>query len=215
MPPDTRVKICGLRDVPMMQAAVDAGAAYVGLVFFPKSPRNVTLEQAAGIAAEVPVGVAKVALVVNPDDAQLDALVDQVPLDFLQLHGSELPARVAEVRARYGLPVMKAVGVGGPDDLAQLDAYAQVADQLLVDTKPPKDGDRPGGNGETFDWQLIAGRRWAVPWMLAGGLTADNVGTALAITGAQQVDLSSAVESAPGVKDPALMKAFCDAVRAA
>lgn len=215
MPSDTRVKICGLRDVPMMQAAVDAGASYVGLVFFPKSPRNVTLDQAAAIAAEVPVGVAKVALVVNPDDAQLDALVDQVPLDFLQLHGAESPARVAEISARYGLPVMKAVGVAGPDDLAQLDAYAAVADQLLVDTKPPKDGDRPGGNGATFDWNLIAGRRWAVPWMLAGGLRADNVGAALATTGARQVDLSSAVESAPGVKDPTLIKAFCDAVRAA
>lgn len=215
MPPDTRVKICGLSDVPTMRAAVDAGASYIGLVFFPKSPRNVTLDQAAGIAAEVPVGVAKVALVVNPDDAQLDALVDQVPLDFLQLHGAETPARVAEIRARYGLPVMKAVGVAEPDDLAQLDAYAKVADQLLVDTKPPKGGDRPGGNGAAFDWQLIAGRRWAVPWMLAGGLTADNVGTALAITGARQVDLSSAVESAPGVKDPALMTSFCDAVRAA
>ena len=212
---NTRVKICGLRDVPMMQAAVDAGANYVGLVFFPKSPRNVTLEQAAIVAAEVPVGIAKVALVVNPDDAQLDALVDRVPLDILQLHGHETPDRVAQVRARYGLPVMKAVGVGSPDDLAQLDSYAQVADQLLVDTKPPKGGDRPGGNGATFDWGLIAGRRWLVPWMLAGGLTAENVAEAIKITGARQVDLSSAVESAPGIKDPVLMQEFCAAVRAA
>lgn len=214
MSSDIRVKICGLRDVPMMQAAVEAGASYVGLVFFPKSPRNVTVDQAAEIAAEVPVGVAKVALVVNADDAQLDALLDQVPLDILQLHGVESPARVAEVRARYGLPVMKAVGVGSSDDLSQLDAYAQVADQVLVDTKPPKGADRPGGNGTRFDWRLIAGRRWPVPWMLAGGLTPENVAEAVAITGAKQLDLSSAVESAPGVKDPALMQAFMAAVRA-
>ena len=215
MSADTRIKICGLRDVPMMQAAVDAGANYIGLVFFPKSPRNVSIAQAATIATAVPTGIAKVALVVDPDDAQLDAILDKVPLDVLQLHGSETPQRVEDVRARYGLPVMKAVGVGGLDDLAQLDAYAKVADQLLVDTKPPKDGDRPGGNGATFDWGLIAGRRWAVPWMLAGGLTADNVADAIAQTGARQVDLSSAVESAPGVKDPVLIQAFCDAVRAA
>lgn len=211
---DIRVKICGLRDVPMMQAAVDAGASYVGLVFFPKSPRHVTLEQAAKIAVEVPVGVAKVALVVNADDAELDRLLDQVPLDVLQLHGAETPERVADVRARYGLPVMKAVGVGSPDDLPQLEAYTQVADQVLVDTKPPKDADRPGGNGTRFDWGLIAGRRWPVPWMLAGGLTPANVAGAVATTGARQLDLSSAVESAPGVKDPALMQAFMAAVRA-
>lgn len=198
-----------------MSAAADAGAAYVGFVFFPKSPRNVTFDEAAVLAAAVPVGIAKVALMVNPDDAFLDDLLAKVPLDILQLHGSESPARVAEVKARTGLPVMKAVGVGDASDLAALDAYGQVADMLLVDTKPPKNTDRPGGNGETFDWSLIKGRRWPVPWMLAGGLTADNVAQAIATTGATQVDLSSAVESAPGVKDPALMKTFCDAVFAA
>ncbi|WP_439507505.1 phosphoribosylanthranilate isomerase [Yoonia sp.] len=209
----TRVKICGLRDAAMLDAAVQAGAAYVGLVFFEKSPRNVTLAQAAALAAMVPAGVAKVALVVDADDAQLDALLAQVPVDILQLHGAETPARVTEVKARYGLPVMKAVGVAGPDDLAALDAYAQVADQLLVDAKPPKGADLPGGNGLSFDWRLIAGRRWPVPWMLAGGLTPANVAQAVALTGAGQVDVSSGVESAPGVKDAALIAAFCAALR--
>ena len=209
----TRVKICGLRDAAMLDAAVQAGAAYVGLVFFEKSPRNVTLAQAAALAAIVPAGVAKVALVVDADDAQLDALLAQVPVDILQLHGAETPARVTAVKARYGLPVMKAVGVAGPDDLAALDIYAQVADQLLVDAKPPKGADLPGGNGLSFDWRLIAGRRWPVPWMLAGGLTPANVAQAVALTGAGQVDVSSGVETAPGVKDAALIAAFCAALR--
>ncbi|WP_019955440.1 phosphoribosylanthranilate isomerase [Yoonia vestfoldensis] len=213
MPLQTRVKICGLRDAAMLDAAVQAGATYVGLVFFEKSPRNVTLAQAAALAAAVPAGVAKVALVVNADNAQLDALLAQVPVDILQLHGAETPARVTEVKARYGLPMMKAVGVAGPDDLAALETYAQVADQLLVDAKPPVDADLPGGNGLAFDWRLIAGRRWPVPWMLAGGLTPANVAEAVTLTGARQVDVSSGVESAPGVKDAALIAAFCAALR--
>ena len=209
----TRVKICGLRDAAMLDAAVQAGAAYVGLVFFEKSPRNVTLAQAAALAAMVPAGVAKVALVVDADDAQLDALLAQLPVDILQLHGAETPARVTEVKARYGLPVMKAVGVAGPDDLAALDIYAQVADQLLVDAKPPKGADLPGGNGLSFDWRLIAQRRWLTPWMLAGGLTPDNVAEAIRLTNARQVDVSSGVESSPGVKDPAKIAAFLKAAQ--
>ena len=208
-----RVKICGLRDVAAMQSAVDAGATYVGLVFFPKSPRNVSIAQAALVAKAVPVGVAKVALVVDADDALLDSITAEVPLDVLQLHGSETPARVAAIRARYGLPVMKAVGVADESDVASLDAYAQVADQILVDAKPPKNADLPGGNGLSFDWRLIAGRRWPVPWMLAGGLTPENVAEAIALTGAAQVDVSSGVETSPGIKDPARMSAFCEAVR--
>ena len=209
----TRVKICGLRDVAALNGAVEAGASYVGLVFFPKSPRHVSIAQAAEVAQAAPLGVAKVALVVNADDPQLDAITEAVPLDVLQLHGSETPARVAEIRARYGLPVMKAVGVADASDLAALDTYAQVADQLLVDAKPPKSADLPGGNGLAFDWRLIAGRRWAVPWMLAGGLTPKNVAEAIALTGATQVDVSSGVENAPGVKDADLMRAFCAAAR--
>ncbi|MBE0412932.1 phosphoribosylanthranilate isomerase [Yoonia sp.] len=215
MPADVRVKICGLRDVALMQAAVDAGASYVGLVFFPKSPRHVSLAKAAKVAQMVPPGIAKVALVVDADDAQLDAIMDVVPLDMLQLHGKETPDRVTNIRARYGLPVMKAVGVADAADLTAIDSYAKVADQLLIDAKPPRNADLPGGNGLSFDWRLIAGRRWPVPWMLAGGLTADNVAEAIRLTGARQVDVSSGVESAPGVKDTDRIAAFCKAALAA
>jgi len=214
MPADTRIKICGLRDAASLAAAVDAGASYVGLVFFPKSPRHLEIDAAKALAQAVPPGVAKVALVVDADNALLDEITAHVPLDILQLHGAETPARVSEVRARFGLPVMKAVGVADQGDLAAIDAYAQVADQILVDAKPPKDADLPGGNGLSFDWRLIAGRRWAVPWMLAGGLTPETVGEAIALTGAMQVDVSSGVESAPGVKDAARIAAFCAAARA-
>lgn len=214
MPVNTRVKICGLRDVASLQAAIDAGASYVGLVFFPKSPRNVSIDEAKVIAQAVPPGVAKVALVVDADNALLDQITANVPLDILQLHGHETPERVSEIRARYGLPVMKAVGVADQSDLAALDTYARVADQILVDAKPPKDADLPGGNGLSFDWRLISGRRWPVPWMLAGGLTPETVGEAIALTGAAQVDVSSGVESAPGVKDAVRIAAFCAAARA-
>ena len=212
MASDIRIKICGLTERRGLDAAVAAGAGYIGFVFFQKSPRFVTIAQARDLALAVPPGVAKVALLVNPDDNGLDDIIGQVPLDMVQLHGQEPPERVAEVRKRTGLPVMKAVGVGGAGDLPMLDIYGRVADQLLVDTKPPKGADRPGGNGDTFDWRLIAGRRWPVPWMLAGGLTPANVAEAVAVTGARQVDLSSAVESAPGVKDPELIREFCAAV---
>lgn len=211
MTPKTRVKICGIRDAAMLNAAVAAGAAYVGLVFFPKSPRNVSIAQARTVAQATPPGVAKTALIVDADDALLDAIMAEVPLDLLQLHGKEDPARVTEIRQRTGLPVMKAVGVADETDLFKLDDYAKVADQLLVDAKPPKSADLPGGNGLSFDWRLIAGRRWSVPWMLAGGLTPDNVAEAIALTGATQVDVSSGVETAPGVKDADLIAAFCAA----
>ena len=213
MSADTRVKICGLSRRADIEAAVDAGAAYVGFVFFPKSPRHIDLETARVLAASVQVGICKVALTVNADNALLDQLFEKVPLDMLQLHGSESPERVAEVKDRYGLPVMKAVGVADETDLAALQEYSRAADQILVDTKPPAGAALPGGNGLAFDWRLIAGRRWPVPWMLAGGLTSDNVREAIRLTGATQVDLSSAVESAPGVKDKALIQAFCQAVK--
>ena len=210
---DVRVKICGLSRHEDVAAAAQAGAAYGGFVFFPKSPRNVAPDVARALALAAPPGLAKVALVVNASDALLDEITAAVPLDMLQLHGSETPERVAEVRARYGLPVMKAVGVAGEEDLPRLGLYAQVADQLLIDAKPPKGGDLPGGNGLAFDWRLIAGRRWPKPWMLAGGLTPDNVGTAVAMTGAQQVDVSSGVESAPGVKDADRIASFVTAAQ--
>ena len=210
---DMRVKICGLRDAAGVAAAVDAGAAYIGLMFFARSPRNISLAQARELALLVPIGIAKVAVVVDPDDAMLDDLVAQVPLDMLQLHGHETPARVAAIKARFGLPVMKVVGVADASDLAELDVYARVADQILVETKPAKDAVLPGGNGLPFDWRLIAGRRWPVPWMLAGGLRAENVAEAIRLTGARQVDVSSGVESAPGVKDAGMIRDFVAAAR--
>jgi len=210
-----RVKICGLRDAGAVLAAVGSGAAYLGFVFFAKSPRHVTLPQAAALAVDVPPGVAKVALVVDADDAMLDAIAAAVPVDMIQLHGAESPARVREVRARLGLPVMKAVGIAGAEDLGRIETYGRVADQLLIDAKPPKGADLPGGNGLAFDWRLLAGRRWPVPWMLAGGLTAANVAEAVRLTGARQVDVSSGVESAPGVKDEGMIRAFLKAAKAA
>ena len=209
----TRVKICGLGRPSDVAACAAAGAAYVGFVFFEKSPRNVSLETAHELALEVPMGIAKVALTVNADDAALEALLDRVPLDMLQLHGSETPERVAQVRDRFGLPVMKAVGVAGEEDLDALEDYARAADQVLIDAKPAKDAELPGGNGLSFDWRLLVGRRWAAPWMLAGGLTPDNVVEAIRLTGARQVDVSSGVESARGVKDADLIQQFLQAAQ--
>ncbi|PLS23178.1 phosphoribosylanthranilate isomerase [Neptunicoccus cionae] len=208
------VKICGITTRESLDAVASAGAAYVGFVFFAKSPRNVDIPTARELALAVPEGVCKVALTVNATDAELDAILAEVPIDMLQLHGRETPERVTEVKARYGLPVMKAVGVADADDLPALNEYARVADQLLVDAKPPKTADLPGGNGLSFDWSLIAGRRWAVPWMLAGGLNPENVALAMQMTGARQVDVSSGVESTPGVKDSAKIAAFCKAASA-
>ena len=210
---DIRVKICGLRSEADVAAVAAAGAAYAGFVFFPKSPRHLTVEAAGRLALAAPVGLAKVALVVDADDATLDAIVEGVALDMLQLHGHESPDRVAELRARYGLPVMKAVGVADEGDLAAVFDYSTVADQILIDAKPPKGAALPGGNGLAFDWRLVAQRRWLRPWMLAGGLTPENVAEAVRLTNARQVDVSSGVESAPGVKDAARIAAFVKAAQ--
>lgn len=208
----TRVKICGLKTRENVTAAVAAGADYLGFNFVQRSSRFVDIETARTLAADVPDDVVKVALVLDAGNDALDTLTSRVPIDMLQLHGEETPDRVREVKARYGLPVMKAVGIGDARDLSGLDLYGAVADQVLVDTKPPKDGDLPGGTGLSFDWRLIAGRTWTVPWMLAGGLTPDNVAEAIALTGAEQVDVASGVESAPGEKDADLIRAFMVAV---
>ena len=210
---DIRIKICGLRQPEHVHAAVSAGATYVGFVFFSKSPRNLTTAEAFELAVDVPPGVAKVALLVNATDSVIEDIVETVPLDMLQLHGTETAERVAEIRDLYRLPVMKAVGIADDADLPALAEYGRVADQLLVDAKPPTDAPLPGGNGLTFDWRLIAGRRWPVPWMLAGGLTAENVAEAIRLTGARQVDVSSGVETAPGVKDAGMIEAFIRAAR--
>ena len=203
-----RVKICGLRTTADVAACAAAGAAYIGLNFFPPSPRFLTLDQGRALSLAAPDGLAKVALVVDAEDETLDAIVDAMPLDMLQLHGKESPDRVAELRARYGLPVMKVLGVAGEGDLAALMDYSLVADQLLIDAKAPNDAILPGGNGLSFDWRLVAQRRWLRPWMLAGGLTAQNVAEAVRLTNVRQVDVASGVESAPGIKDPAKIAAF-------
>ncbi|WP_050603111.1 phosphoribosylanthranilate isomerase [Ruegeria sp. 6PALISEP08] len=211
---DVRFKICGLTAPDHVRAAVEAGAGYVGFVFFPKSPRHLDVAQAVELTQMVPAGVAKVALVVNATDEELDSIVSVVPLDMLQLHGKETPQRVTEVRDRFGLPVMKAIGVAEAEDLDAIDLYSEAADQLLIDAKPPRGSELPGGNGLSFDWRLLAGRKyWRRPWMLAGGLTPQNVAEAARMTGARQVDVSSGVESAPGVKDAALIREFGAALR--
>lgn len=207
---DIRVKICGLKTPQDIAAAAEAGAAYIGFNFFAKSPRSVTPQEAAALAVEAPIGMCKVALVVNADDAMLDEITSVVPLDMIQLHGQETPERVAEVKARYGLPVMKVLGVSSLEDVQRIDAYEGVADQILVDAKAPKDAVLPGGNGVAFDWRLLAQKKyWRAPWMLAGGLNSENVAEAIRVTGARQVDVASGVESAPGEKDPARIKSFC------
>lgn len=209
---DIRVKICGARSLGDIAAVAQAGAAYVGLNFFPRSPRFVSLDLARELALAAPPGLAKVALTVDADDATLDAITEAMPLDMLQLHGHESPDRVAEVRARYGLPVMKVIGVRDEGDLGPLIDYSLVADQIMIDARAPKGADLPGGNGIAFDWRLVAQRRWLRPWMLAGGLTPENVAEAIRLTGARQVDVASGVERAPGIKDHARILAF---VRAA
>ena len=218
MPPEdsgVRVKICGLTSAEGVRAAAEAGASHVGFVHFPPSPRHVGLDQAATLAREVPAGVFKVALTVDADDGLLDALAGLGAFDMIQLHGGESPERAAQVKARSGLAVMKAVGISGPGDLPLIDAHAEVADAILVDAKPPAGSSRPGGNATAFDWSLVAGRRWARPWFLAGGLDPDNVAEAIRRSGAAGVDVSSGVESAPGIKDPDLVRLFARRARLA
>jgi phosphoribosylanthranilate isomerase len=207
------VKICGITDEEAMEAAVEAGADYVGLVFYPKSPRAVTPERATELLSYQPQEVKRVGLLVDPDDALLDAVVGGARLDLLQLHGHETPERVEAIRLEYGLPVMKVIPVAGPDDLLAAEAYLEVADRLLFDARPPAGATLPGGNAVSFDWTLLAGRRWPLPWMLAGGLTPANVAEAIRISGARTVDVSSGVETAPGQKSPDLIRAFIAAAR--
>jgi phosphoribosylanthranilate isomerase len=199
-----------------MTAAVEGGAAFVGLVFYPPSPRAVTPAQAAPLAALVPEGIIKTGLLVDADDATIDAILKDVPLDLLQLHGAESPERVAAVRARFGLQVMKVVKLRQPGDLAAVEPFLAVADRLLFDAKPPAEMENalPGGNAVAFDWTLLAGTTWPLPWMLAGGLTPENVARAVAVSGALAVDVSSGVEDAPGRKSLSKIRAFLDACRA-
>lgn len=209
-------KICGINDPAAMKTAVDCGASHVGLVFYPPSPRAVTAEAAAPLAAIAAGRAERVGLFVDPEDAALDLVLKSVPLDLLQLHGAETPARVRAIRERTGVAVMKVIRVAGAADVARADAYLDVADRLMFDAKPPKDmvNALPGGNALPFDWTLLSGRRWPLPWMLAGGLTAENVAEAARRTGARVVDTSSGVEDSPGRKNPEKIRAFLDAVAA-
>ena len=211
----TQVKICGLNDAAGFDAAVAAAADMVGFVFYPPSPRAVTPAQAAALSARHAGGPLRVGLLVNATDAEIAAILAALPLDLLQLHGEETPARAAELRQRFGLPVMKALGIAEAADLAQLDAFAPVVDRFLLDAKPPPGASLPGGNAASFDWTLLAGRSLPRPWLLAGGLTVENVGQAIALSGAPGVDVSSGVERGRGVKDPARIAAFIQAARAA
>ena len=206
-----RVKICGLTTLNTLSAAINSGATYVGFVFFEKSPRHLTIEQAIKMANIVPDGICKTALVVDPSDKDLDDLLDKVPVDMIQLHGHESAERVSEVKDKFGLPVMKAVGISDESDLVNLYEHSRIADQILVDAKPPINAVLPGGNGLSFDWKLLAGRRWSTPWMLAGGLNSSNLLQAAKLTGARQFDVSSGVETSTGVKDIKLISDFIQA----
>ncbi len=207
-------KICGIRTEKAARAAVEGGAAFVGFIFYPPSPRAVTPEAAAEIAAGLPAGLGKVAVTVDADDAALGAILKAYDFDLLQLHGKESPARVAEVRRRFGRPVMKAIPVAAAEDLGRARDYLPVVDRLLFDAKPPKDmkGALPGGNALSFDWTLLAGRDWPKPWFLSGGLDAGNLAEALRITQAPAVDVSSGVEDKPGQKNPDKIAAFLQAL---
>ena len=205
------VKICGLTSADAVDATVRAGAAYGGLVFHPKSPRFVALEQARALAERMRGRLKIVALIADMDDAGIDAIVKTVRPDFLQLHGSETVQRTADIRSRFGLPVIKALPVAEASDFDAVADYEKFADMLMFDAKPPKGADRAGGHGAAFDWQILAGRSFSKPWFLAGGLNPDNVARAVELSGATQVDVSSGVESAPGVKDAVKINAFTTA----
>jgi phosphoribosylanthranilate isomerase len=209
------IKICGLKTGEALDAALAGGASHVGFIFFEKSPRNVAPAE-AGRLRKAAIGRAKaVAVTVDADDATLDTIVAEMQPDMLQLHGHETPERVAEVKARHGLPVMKAFSIRDASDLAGIDPYRGVADRFLFDAKPPRGAELPGGNGVPFDWRVLAALDPDIDYMLSGGLNAENIGAALSLVRPAGIDISSGVESAPGVKDVALIEAFFRAVRAA
>jgi phosphoribosylanthranilate isomerase len=209
------VKICGLSTALTLDAALEAGADMVGFVFFSKSPRHIDWASARTLGRQARGHAKVVALSVDADDDTLKRIVDALSPDLMQLHGSETPARVKEIGELFARPTMKAIGVATREDLAAAKAYEGVADVLLIDAKPPKDAVLPGGNGRPFDWRLTQDFHAPLPWLLSGGLEPDNVEAAIALSGARGVDVSSGVESAPGVKDPAKTRAFVAAARRA
>jgi phosphoribosylanthranilate isomerase len=207
------VKICGLSTRETLDVALDSGADMVGFVFFPPSPRHLSLEVARDLGKAVKGRAAKVALTVDADDATLAGIVEALRPDLLQLHGHESAARLRDIRQKFALPVMKALPVETSADLAVLPGYASVADRILFDARPPKEATRPGGLGAAFDWHLLENLDLKVPFMVSGGLHADNVAEAVRVTGAGGVDVSSGVERAPGHKDPEMIRAFIRAAR--
>lgn len=207
------VKVCGLTTPEALDAAVEGGATLVGFVFFAASPRHLSPERAEALVARVPESVVRVGVFVNPDDGLLDRVLRRVPLDLLQLHGHESAERVAEIRRRTGKPLMKALPVDTAEDLDAAAPYLEEpgrVERLLFDARPPRGAARTGGYGAAFEWRLLAGRHWPVPWLLAGGLRAENLAEAVRQSGARAVDVSSGVETRPGEKDPALIRAFLD-----
>ena len=210
------VKTCGLSDRPAVDAALAGGARYLGFVFFPPSPRNVSPGRAAALGAGLPDGRATVGVVVNPDDEFLDGILSEMRLDYIQLHGNEGPARAQAVRARTGCRIIKAISVSEASDLKRADDYGESVDLILFDAKTKAGDTRPGGNARTFDWRLFeSAPPPSTGWLLSGGLDADNVGEAIRITRARAVDVSSGIESAPGRKDPGKISAFLAAAAAA
>lgn len=206
-----QAKICGINSPAAAVAAAAGGAAHIGLVFYASSPRFVAIDQAAVLAALVPERVGRVGLFVDVEDPVIGAVLNRVPLTMLQLHGRESPERVRDVKRRFGLPVMKVIGVAEAGDLDTAQPYFGIADWLLFDAKPPNlPGVLPGGNARAFDWSLLAERRWPLPWMLSGGLTAGSLSEAVRSTGARAVDVSSGVEDRPGVKNPDRIRAFLE-----
>ncbi|MBU6297405.1 MAG: phosphoribosylanthranilate isomerase [Alphaproteobacteria bacterium] len=209
----TLVKICGINSAEAADATVRAGADLGGLVFHPKSPRHLTLEAGRALAGRMRGRLRLVALVADADDADIAAIAQAVRPVYLQLHGNETPERTGQIRSRFGLPVIKAISIAEPADFAAVPEYEIAADILLFDAKAPDGAPRPGGHGAAFDWQLLRGRSFSHPWLLAGGLTPQNVARAVASAGAPGVDVSSGVETAPGVKSPQLIADFVFAAR--
>lgn len=195
-----QVKICGINSAAAADAALRAGADFGGLVFFAKSPRHLTLEQASLLASRMRGRLKLAALVVDEDDEQLGTVASRIKPDFFQLHGKETPERVAEIRARFSIPVIKALPLAEPGDLDRVTAYETMSEMFLFDAEPATEATRPGGHGASFDWRMLKGKRFNRPWFLAGGLTPENVARAIEASGAEKVDVSSGVESAPGVK---------------